>query len=65
VELARQLRRLLLVVDQGSTARAVVPAVATGRPVTTSLGEHREAAIVEDAELTDDSVAASVSARPA
>ena len=63
VQLARQLRRLLLAVDEGSAARAVLPAGAARRGVASALGEHREPAVLEHAQLAHDAVAAAMRAR--
>ena len=65
VQLARQFRRLLLAVDEGSTARTVLPAVPAGRRVAPALGEHREAAVLEHAQLAHDAVATAVRSRTA
>src|SRR5205823_7442372 len=64
-QLARQFRRLLLAVHEGSAGRAVGPAAAARRRVAAALREHREPAILEDAELAHDAVAAPIGASAA
>ena len=60
VQLPRQLRRLVLAVDERSAARAWLPTFPPWGRMTAPLREHREPAVLEHAELPHDTVAALV-----
>src|SRR5205085_7624816 len=62
-ELPRHLRRLFLAVDERAAACAVGPAGRAAGSVSTAFGEHREPAVLEDAQLANDAVAPAVGAR--
>ena len=62
-QLPRHLRGLLLAVHERAPGRAVLAAVGAARSVRAPLGEHREPAVLEHAQLAHDAVAAAVRAR--
>jgi len=61
-EPSRHLRRLLLPVHERPSGRTVGAAVRAARRPGPALGEHREAAVLEHAQLAHDAVAAAVRA---